>query len=106
MGRGLSGLQRYILRETARRERLHPADILAGFFGWPTLGPLRPEGERCRGLNFDREEVGPERYNASMASLSRAIRRLEDRGLIERSEYVFGRAFCLRITDKGKQAIG
>jgi hypothetical protein len=110
MGRGLSQLQRHILTEAGQRERVHPAEILMSFFGWPYKPTClhdkpRALGERPHGNNFSPAQIGPLRYTRTMASLSRAVRRLEDRGLVERFGYTFGKAWCLKITDKGRQVL-
>jgi hypothetical protein len=102
MGRGLSDLQRFILAEAGKRERVHPCEVLAGFFGWEPNQPLRA-GERPKGVNFFRGRVGRAAYRSAMASLSRSIRRLEGRGLVKCWDYQSGRAWFLCITDKGRQ---
>jgi hypothetical protein len=108
MGRGLSDLQRWILEKAASQKKLHPAEVLAGYFGWepdhkwPWRGQIEP-AERPRGQNFSRRRIGSAKYRSTMASLSRSIRRLEERGFVTRREYAFGKAWCLYITEKGKE---
>jgi hypothetical protein len=40
IARGLSDLQRYVLREAAQRKRLFYAHVLAGYFGFEPEGAL------------------------------------------------------------------
>jgi hypothetical protein len=107
MGRGLSDLQRAILRlaltnraDPHRRAQvdLYTAEILVDLYHWPTTVPLA----RGPGLqHFDRDAIGHDRYNTVRASVSRALRRLEDRGLIARYDGVTARWTGLRLTDQG-----
>jgi hypothetical protein len=77
VGRGLSPLQRHILAEAAKVERLYYADILSGYFGWQKsrawVGSLQ---------NFSMREIGEARYRRTMAVLSRSCARLAERGLV------------------------
>src|SRR5918995_7442769 len=92
MGRGLSDLQKDILlmayeNEQAGHEAYHDEtgpvitahvkreQILRERFGWQPDGRF---GWFCR--NFSRTDIGHDRYNATMASLSRSLHRLEARG--------------------------
>ena len=99
MGRGLSKLQQFILKKASREGDIGPPDILEGFFGWKkTRLPLRPGGHR-----FSPPEIGTDRYHKTMVTLSRSIRRLEGRGLVQREVAHWGNRFCLRLTDAGKR---
>ncbi len=99
MGRGLSELQRFILKEADRAGDVAPPDILERYFGWKsTRRPRRPGGNR-----FSPREMGTDRYHKTMVTLSRSIRRLECRGLVQRATAVLGNRFRLRLTDKGKR---
>lgn len=116
MGRGLSELQRTILRLAlvARRkpppdqswlppklrEQLPPpspeplrlAEVLIRHWGWqPIPGRTSYDGAP----KFDPEQIGRRRYNAARASLARAVRRLRERNLIRRS------AAGIHLTDAG-----
>lgn len=110
MGRGLSDLQRSILvlalrNRTERLERaprdanyargvwsidLYDAEVLHHLYGWPLsnrgLGwrPRKEEQRPTFGQSFSMAEVGERRYRSAMSSLSRAVKRLEARGLVER----------------------
>jgi len=96
MARGLSELQKSILRLAYRNRQkreqnvdLYHAEVLHEHFGWPISNHPRwqPEkGERPRGYwrHFSMREIGEARYRKTQASLSRAVSRLERRGLLER----------------------
>jgi DNA-binding MarR family transcriptional regulator len=53
---------------------------------------------------FDLEEIGAGRYDAAQASVSRAARRLEARGLVERYVGAVSRWAGLRLTVAGFEA--
>jgi hypothetical protein len=98
VGRGLSELQqdmivmayknkeagRVAYRTGPREYNTYPVvsahvkreQILHERFGW------EPNGNRYLS-NFSKKDIGPKRYNCVMASLSRALHRLEGRGLVE-----------------------
>lgn len=102
MGRGLSELQQFILKKAGRDGDIAPPDILEDFFGWKkTRIPCRPGGHR-----FSPPEIGTERYHKTMVTLSRSIRRLECRGLVQRHAAAWGNRFCLRLTAAGKRWLG
>jgi hypothetical protein len=77
----LSRLQQQILMMAYDRiqEPLYYSEILEEFFAFvPVIG-----GEHTPGcIRFDRQAIGPQRYNAAMAALSRSMSRLHTRGLI------------------------
>ncbi len=82
MGRGLSDLQRWILREARQRGQLEYSDICQGYFGWK---PLRKDQQlRDR---FSPKQIGAAEYNRVMATVSRSCRRLAERGLITLEGY-------------------
>jgi hypothetical protein len=109
MGRGLSKLQRFILHKASKIRRVHYPIILVEFFGWEPDPDRRnyrlvKEGDLCANLAarklepakpdeigslknprchiFSRKMIGEKKYRSTMASLSRACLRLEDRGLV------------------------
>jgi hypothetical protein len=101
--RKLSKLQKQILalalenrvREGRAFESHHGADvfysqILAEVYGFQTTWPLRRThgehaGQRICGQHlFDPATIGEGRYNAAQAAISRAMARLESRGLVRR----------------------
>lgn len=99
MGRGLSELQKTILRVALEKHLAFEARIASGndyrgflegdtdraqvlmeHFGWEQYGGDYPR----QVFDFLPEEIGREKYRAGQAALSRAIRRLIDRGLLDR----------------------
>ena len=105
----LSTLQRSILRMAyerhgrGRREKnptpvdLYYAEILAEHFGFPVswYDPASHPGSH----HFSRSEIGPRTYDAAQASLSRAVRRIEQRGLVTVYNGVISRWTGLALTD-------
>jgi len=102
MGRRFSKLQRFILTRAATADDyLLRSEILAEFWGWKPVSPIRgPEGKRAGRFHFSRRQIGEKRYASVMASLSRACRHLQERGLIEQLEGLSG--IGLTITPKGR----
>ena len=105
MGRGLSDVQRTILqvalrnREAERRGEasagadVYAYEILAAHWGWrPVHAPLREGGADSLTAelrtpleaHYSRDAIGARAYDAAMSSLVRALRRLEERGLVLR----------------------
>ncbi len=86
MGRGLSELQRSMLALALgirrRGERswgdLSATDVLVVVYGFPVA--------RSGIQQFDRAAIGHGRHNAAAVSVSRALARLEKRGLVERPQ--------------------
>jgi hypothetical protein len=109
MGRGLSPLQRRILqlahdnREAGRSKRrgtadVYAAEIYAEVYGFPTL-PGADVRNPAR-QTFSREQIGAQEYHAAAASVSRALRRLADRGLLTRHD---GAGAGARLTKAGRE---
>jgi len=82
MGRGLSDLQRWILRQTCKRGQLEYADIRRDYFGWKSKQQDKQLRER-----YSPQDIGEDEYNRVMATISRSCRRLEARGLITLEGY-------------------
>jgi hypothetical protein len=113
----LSRLQRFILcaayenrvseaaQEGAPQVDLYYQEVLAGYFGFPVRWY---EGDGLRShpgsRHFDREAIGRSRYDAAQASLSRAVRRLEKRGLVTRYVGAMSRWSGLRLVDSAVEA--
>lgn len=113
MGRGLSAFQLQILfmagdkildgrRESedwlaGRWPDLFTSEILIEFFAW--------EPERHHSVpachHFSKAAIGEEHYNSTMATISRAIRRLNERGLIQRDRKLKG----IFLTPSGEETI-
>jgi hypothetical protein len=124
MGRGLSELQRWILTEACKRPRLHYADVLHHYFGFP----VRPGADRLwyvTGLigseygestwegggtlrtpncqRFDPAAIGLARYRSAKVALGRSCRRLEQRGLVTCIAGAYSRWAGVEATDKGRE---
>jgi len=117
MARGLSELQKAILRLAYRNRQVRDErsvdlfypEVLHEHFGWPIARThsWRPEkGERPCGYDryFSMREIGEAKYRKTQVSLSRAVSRLERRGLVE-SGWGFGWTgrghAILDLTDEG-----
>jgi hypothetical protein len=111
MGRGLSDLQRWILREGTRRERVYYADILAGFFKFRPLDGIQHEDGKFTtrsgqvvGLGspkFCPDEIGRSAYRTALAVISRSCARLADRGLVTCLQGRYSRWAAVTLTDEG-----
>ena len=85
--------------------RLFAGEILVEFFGFPCTARLRDStGDYCLGQHFDRAAIGKERYATATSSVSRSLRRLEDRGFVHRIYGAFGGWTAVSLTDKGRLA--
>jgi hypothetical protein len=73
--------------------------VVAWYYGASEPLHSKPGSHR-----FDREQIGRDRYGAAHASVSRAVRRLEARGLVERYAGTVIRWAGLRLTDAGFEA--
>jgi hypothetical protein len=94
MARGLSDLQKAILRHAAAKGALCQAVFLCEHFGWkPTKGRAVSE----IGQNFCLASIGESKYRKNANSLSRALRRLVQRGLLEEDRQ--------HVTEKGRELI-
>lgn len=129
MGRGLSKLQRFILAEAASRRRVHYADILIGYFHWEPILKLSryalgdktggflgfPEKVMTEedvgvlaypgGQKFSKKEIGEKNYRAAMASLSRSVRKLANRGFLTIIEGAYAKWTAVEITGEGRECI-
>jgi hypothetical protein len=71
--------------------------ILTERFGW------EPSTKRGRPGVFSRTDIGPERYNRVMASLSRSLHRLEERGLVWFTHSVLAAGWSgVELTEEGE----
>lgn len=107
MGRGLSKLQRHILEQSARQERVYYDEILIGFFGFqPTRRRWPFDSNKTghkTGQNFRVKDIGEAKYRCARASLSRACFRLDQRGLVRHIQGAFALWSGVMITDKGRE---
>ena len=113
MGRGLSELQRTALAIAYRNRQAggvsdrntvdaYYAEIMAEHYGF-TPHPrvdLHSPGRQ----HFSRSKIGPERYDAAKAALSRAMKRLEERGLVVVAQGANSHWSGIELTDAGVQA--
>jgi hypothetical protein len=79
MGRGLSPLQQWIVQEVQTRGRLSYDEIRREYFGWETKDIRRRPYYRP----LVRYDVDPKTYNRVNATLSRTVKRLLRRGLVQ-----------------------
>lgn len=104
-GKKLSALQQTILRlahrnHLAGKDRLYYHEILHEHFGFK----LEPEATLDR-QHFSRSRIGRKRYASAQASLSRAVRRLRDRGLVEAIAGLYARRVAVRLTKLGIETV-
>lgn len=112
--KGLSTLQKTILLWARNGYDTYMADGHAGFVmkhgaSWDNRPPFAGEGATSQYTHGDargrRGNKGKRKQAAEPAAASRALKRLEDRGLIERVLYN-GRTTGVRLTDAGREAAG
>jgi hypothetical protein len=96
MGRGLSDLQRYILRRTGEQEHLSYTEILTDCCGWEPQWSL-PGAQQC-----DPVAIGRKRYHNTYITVSRACRRLWARGLFAWVSGTRGHWTGVAITEAGR----
>ena len=111
MGRGLSEIQKDILRlavvnrddpERKASTDLYYGQVYVDVFGWKVKHKYRrPLSEHPGGQNFDLDEIGRKHYDVVLASVSRAVRRLEERGLVVRMVGSTCHWAGLNLTDQG-----
>jgi hypothetical protein len=95
---------------------LYHTDVLIHFFGWEPKSPAWYDGlceggswEEGGGLrlagrqHFDPDRVGRKHHRVVMASLSRACRRLERRGLVWCLQGAYSNWAAVEITALGKE---
>ncbi len=109
MAGGLSDLQKKILEIAFRgylqdpRADAFDAEILQDHFGWSPSRQIREDP--CAPV-FSKQAIGPRRYNSCMASVSRSISRLEDRGLIRRFKGFTQQWSGVKLTVSGVRVAG
>jgi len=103
MGRGLSDLQKVLLQkanakheEWAGRDSLSQvlffSEALKHCFGWTK-----------KAGRFPRKDIGAAQYNKAMATISRSVRRLEARGLVQKHKGSYWTGF--KITPEGQDVL-
>jgi hypothetical protein len=107
MGRGLSPLQRHILTEAGKRQRVYYAEVLVSYFGWEPKKSRRWREDgtlECPGYqHFSPAEIGRSAYRSALATLSRTCARLGDRGLVTCLWGKVSHWAGVEITEKGKE---
>lgn len=120
MGRGLSTLQKDILRLAAAKHAEHEperkqgklprgaadlimAEILAELYHWPMIERRWPSKQAIRhgGQNFSRRDISPQAYNVAHVVVTKSLERLAKRGLIELCVGANALWLGLRITEAG-----
>jgi len=104
--RGISVLQRAIIRiayQHRQRAESNQADLffyqfVVEYFFKATRAEDKPDPDR---QHFTRKKVGRRRYQRTMTSLSRAVTRLEERGLVRRVKVKGCQWTGLSLTSKG-----
>ena len=108
----LSKLQKAILQMAWCNRQAHPdrgaaygcdlftTQILIEFYGFPTN--RSEEGHWLKGgQNFNVSEIGEQQYRAGRAAVSRALARLEDRGLVVRVQGEYRNWSGVNLTEEG-----
>src|SRR5262245_59551264 len=117
MARGLSALQRQILALAWEYDEtrhgpyclIFPPDIFMRIYGWPvTHRPTdlrRSSIARRESWHFQPRVIGTERYHRAMVVVSRALGRLEARGLLVRIRWDCGGWYAhgWGLTDEGQR---
>jgi hypothetical protein len=114
MGRGLSGLQRFILEKANTKKRVYYVEVLEGFYGWKPRRPIRRHGPNDQygeegeiigpgAKRFSPQLIGEKKYRKVRAALSRACKRLADRGLVVRLEGAYSHWAGVEITSVGRE---
>jgi hypothetical protein len=92
MDRPLSDLQKWIIREAAKVDRLYYSQILTGFFGWERMA-----------RHFSPDLIGRAQHRRTVAQLSRSCRRLQALGLVEVGRGKLSGRTAIFITDMGAE---
>ena len=108
MGRGLSDMQKAALRIAYEakqagkrytkggheRPQVEPWELLSQWYKWPVRDTY--------GLHFRTSDIGEAEYQAGKAAASRAVRRLEERGLVRRQWFPYtGHGY--ELTEEGER---
>jgi hypothetical protein len=114
MGRGLSELQKTILRMAAANEddphvkySVSYAEVLRDYYGWqPEKGhhAWNKDGTKGHGWGFSKARIGEKEYRSARAALSRAATRLYERGLVEYVDHVLTNVTTgVCLTEEGRE---
>ncbi|MEN8251512.1 MAG: hypothetical protein ABFS32_21485 [Bacteroidota bacterium] len=94
MGKGLSDLQRFILRETYKKHQISNSEILIKRYGFKQV--------YSGGIKFNRNQIGMKRYLSASAAVATSLTRLRNRGVMIRNPGP-GWGHCL--TQEGVQTV-
>jgi len=94
MGKGLSILQRFILKEAYKNRKVLNADILIKYYGFTQVA--------SGSIKFNRHQIGMKKYLSESVAVARSLTRLRDRGLITPN---YWGGWGHRLTEKGTQVI-
>jgi len=75
-------------------------EVLVNHWGW------RPAKEGTLNQRFSKAQLGEKHYNTALASLSRAVARLEKRGLVVRQRATIDCPPGIDLTDRGLEEAG
>ena len=95
MGKGLSDLQQYILKEAYKKSIVSNAYILIKRYGFKQVAYGK--------IRFNRHQIGMKRYLCASVAVARSLTRLRNRMLMKRNP---GHEWLgHRLTEKGIQAV-
>ena len=77
MGKGLSPLQWFILKEAYKKQYIKNAEILIKRYGFQQVSYGK--------IKFSRKQIGMKKYLCASASVSNSLTRLRNRGLMIRN---------------------
>jgi len=77
MGRGLSPLQRFILKEAHKKHNIKNSDILIKQYGFQQVSYGK--------IRFNRNQIGMRKYLSATTAVARSLTRLRNRGLMIRN---------------------
>ena len=105
MGRGLSDLQRWILAEAQKRDRLYYFHICEGYYGWKRRLDFygRTPDDSPGPHKFSPAQIGEREYARVMSTISRSCDRLAKRDLVMCLVGKTSRWSAVEVTEKGAE---
>lgn len=99
MARGLSDLQKWILKKASEQKIVYYADICIGYYGWIPLHDFNEDGTIKSSLyhHFSRSSIGEKVYRKTMAAISKSCMRLQERGFVVCLQGKYGRWSGVRL---------
>ncbi len=92
MGKGLSPLQRFILKQAYKNQSILNSDVLIKRYGFKQIS--------FGSIKFNRHQIGMRKYLSASASVARSLTRLRARGLMTRDPFLKH-----RLTKEGIKAV-